>query len=152
MRELQLSPRLLTDIEAILRRARRRVNVHRPGDVCVRVLRMALPGTRQAPPACLSESIAEQVPDISELDLNSIFALPPGQGCRIVDARMRVEAPNKRLASRSHPRRIPVWRDSHSLHPFGVHHDSSDTCPILLRRPPWGTMPTSSIPVYRLWW
>ena len=30
-------------------------------------------------------------PEISELDLNPIFALPPGQGCRIVDARVRIE-------------------------------------------------------------
>jgi acyl-CoA synthetase (NDP forming) len=36
--------------------------------------------------------LAEEIPDISELDLNSIIALPPGQGCRIVDARIRVEA------------------------------------------------------------
>jgi hypothetical protein len=28
--------------------------------------------------------------EISELDLNPIFALPPEQGCRIVDARIRV--------------------------------------------------------------
>jgi len=31
------------------------------------------------------------VPEIVELDLNPIFALPPGQGYRIVDARIRVE-------------------------------------------------------------
>jgi acyl-CoA synthetase (NDP forming) len=30
------------------------------------------------------------VPEITELDLNPVFALPPGQGCRIVDARIRV--------------------------------------------------------------
>jgi acetyl coenzyme A synthetase (ADP forming)-like protein len=35
--------------------------------------------------------LVEEIPDISELDLNPIFALPPGQGCRIVDARIRVE-------------------------------------------------------------
>lgn len=29
-------------------------------------------------------------PEISEVDLNPIFALPEGQGCRIVDARDRV--------------------------------------------------------------
>ncbi len=34
--------------------------------------------------------LVEDVPDIVELDLNPIFALPPGQGCRIVDARIRV--------------------------------------------------------------
>jgi acyl-CoA synthetase (NDP forming) len=35
--------------------------------------------------------LLEEVPDITELDLNPIFALPPGQGCQIVDARARVE-------------------------------------------------------------
>ncbi len=34
--------------------------------------------------------LVEEVPEIQELDLNPIFALPPGQGCRIVDARIRV--------------------------------------------------------------
>jgi acetyl coenzyme A synthetase (ADP forming)-like protein len=36
--------------------------------------------------------LVEEVPEICELDLNPIFALPPGQGCRIVDARIRVQA------------------------------------------------------------
>lgn len=36
--------------------------------------------------------LVEAIPEISELDLNPIFALPPGQGCRIVDARIRLEA------------------------------------------------------------
>ncbi len=35
--------------------------------------------------------LVEEIPGISELDLNPIFALPPGQGCRIVDARIRVQ-------------------------------------------------------------
>jgi acyl-CoA synthetase (NDP forming) len=35
--------------------------------------------------------LVEEVPEVVELDLNPVFALPPGQGCRIVDARMRVE-------------------------------------------------------------
>lgn len=39
----------------------------------------------------LSRLVGE-IPEISELDLNPIFALPEGQGCRIVDARIRVEA------------------------------------------------------------
>jgi len=34
--------------------------------------------------------LVEEIPEISELDLNPIFALPPGHGCRIVDARIRV--------------------------------------------------------------
>ena len=35
--------------------------------------------------------LVEEVPEISELDLNPVFALPPGQGCLIVDARIRLE-------------------------------------------------------------
>jgi len=35
--------------------------------------------------------LVEEVPEIAELDLNPIFAFPPGQGCRIVDARIKVE-------------------------------------------------------------
>ena len=35
--------------------------------------------------------LVEEVPEIVELDLNPIFALPPGQGCKIVDARIRVK-------------------------------------------------------------
>jgi acyl-CoA synthetase (NDP forming) len=34
--------------------------------------------------------LAEEVPEISELDLNPVIALAPGHGCRIVDARIRV--------------------------------------------------------------
>jgi acyl-CoA synthetase (NDP forming) len=34
--------------------------------------------------------LVEEVHEIRELELNPIFALPPGQGCRIVDARIRV--------------------------------------------------------------
>jgi len=34
--------------------------------------------------------LVEEVPEISELDLNPVIALPPGQGCWIVDARIRV--------------------------------------------------------------
>ena len=34
--------------------------------------------------------LVEEVPQIAELDLNPVIALPPGQGCRIVDARIRV--------------------------------------------------------------
>jgi acetyl coenzyme A synthetase (ADP forming)-like protein len=37
--------------------------------------------------------LVEEVPEIGELDLNPVFALPPGQGCRIVDARIRVKPP-----------------------------------------------------------
>jgi acyl-CoA synthetase (NDP forming) len=34
--------------------------------------------------------LVEEVPEISELDLNPVIALPPGRGCQIVDARIRV--------------------------------------------------------------
>jgi hypothetical protein len=34
--------------------------------------------------------LVEEIPEIIELDLNPVFALPAGQGCRIVDARIRV--------------------------------------------------------------
>ena len=36
--------------------------------------------------------LADEVPEIAELDLNPVIALAPGQGCRVVDARIRVEA------------------------------------------------------------
>lgn len=35
--------------------------------------------------------LVEEVPEIAELDLNPVFALPPGQGCVIADARIRVQ-------------------------------------------------------------
>ncbi len=34
--------------------------------------------------------LAEEVPEIKEVDLNPVIALAPGKGCRIVDARIRV--------------------------------------------------------------
>jgi acetyl coenzyme A synthetase (ADP forming)-like protein len=34
--------------------------------------------------------MAEEIPEIVELDLNPVIALPPGNGCRIVDVRIRV--------------------------------------------------------------
>jgi acyl-CoA synthetase (NDP forming) len=58
-----------------------------------------LEGYRGHPPAdvqALEETLlrvsqlVEEIPEISELDLNPIFAFPPGQGCQIVDARIRV--------------------------------------------------------------
>jgi acetate---CoA ligase (ADP-forming) len=60
-----------------------------------------LEGYRGHPPAdvqALEEVLlrislmVEEVPEITELDLNPIFALPPGEGCQIVDARLRVES------------------------------------------------------------
>jgi len=61
-----------------------------------------LTGYRGLPPADLEaleetllriSRLVEEIPEISELDLNPIFALPPGQGSRIVDARIRVVRP-----------------------------------------------------------
>ncbi len=58
-----------------------------------------LEGYRGHPPADIAaiedillriSRLVEEIPEIQELDLNPIFALPPGQGCRIVDARIRV--------------------------------------------------------------
>jgi acetyl coenzyme A synthetase (ADP forming)-like protein len=58
-----------------------------------------LQGYRGHPPADLDAlrelllrvaRLAEDVPEIAELDLNPVIALPPGNGCRIVDTRIRV--------------------------------------------------------------
>jgi acetate---CoA ligase (ADP-forming) len=59
-----------------------------------------LEGYRGHPPADLDaieevllrvSRLVEETPEITELDLNPVFALPPGQGCLIVDARIKVE-------------------------------------------------------------
>ena len=39
--------------------------------------------------------LADEVPEIVELDLNPVIALPDGHGCRIVDARIRVRPVTK---------------------------------------------------------
>ena len=36
--------------------------------------------------------LVEEVPEMTELDLNPVMVLPPDRGCRIVDARIRVGA------------------------------------------------------------
>lgn len=63
-----------------------------------------LQGYRGQPPADLDalrevllrvSRLAEAVPEILELDFNPVVALPPGQGCRILDARIRVGAPQR---------------------------------------------------------
>jgi acyl-CoA synthetase (NDP forming) len=38
--------------------------------------------------------LAEQVPEIVELDLNPVVALVPGAGCRVLDARIKVARPS----------------------------------------------------------
>jgi acetyl coenzyme A synthetase (ADP forming)-like protein len=56
-----------------------------------------LKGYRGSPPADVAaledvllrvSRLAEEIPQISEIDMNPIFALPEGQGCRIADARV----------------------------------------------------------------
>jgi acetyl coenzyme A synthetase (ADP forming)-like protein len=42
--------------------------------------------------------LAEEVPEIVELDLNPVIALSPGNGCRIVDARIRVATRQPRIS------------------------------------------------------
>ncbi len=91
------------------------VHVEILGDVCFRVTPLTdrdaaemvrgirgarlLEGYRGHPPADLAaledvllrvSRLTEAVPEIGELDLNPVFALPPGQGCRIVDARIGI--------------------------------------------------------------
>jgi acyl-CoA synthetase (NDP forming) len=44
--------------------------------------------------------LVEEVPDIAELELSPIFVGPPGAGCRIIDARIRVAPPKKGQAAR----------------------------------------------------
>lgn len=51
--------------------------------------------------------LVEDIPEIRELDLNPIFALPPGQGCRIVDARIRIETRAQAASTASPSRQGP---------------------------------------------
>ena len=60
-----------------------------------------LEGYRGHPPADLAaieelllrvSRLAEEIPEIGEIDLNPIIAFPPGEGCRIADARIRVRS------------------------------------------------------------
>jgi acetate---CoA ligase (ADP-forming) len=92
------------------------IHVEILGDVCFRVTpltdrdasemvrgirgHLLFQGYRGHPPADMAaieelllrvSRLVEEIPEISELDLNPVFALPPGQGCRIVDARIRVQ-------------------------------------------------------------
>ena len=68
-----------------------------------------LEGYRGLPPADVEaihglllrvSRLVEEVPDISELELSPVFVGPPGRGCRIVDARIRVAPPRKGQAAR----------------------------------------------------
>jgi acetate---CoA ligase (ADP-forming) len=58
-----------------------------------------LEGYRSHPPADLDaieelllrvSRLVEEVPEIAEIDLNPVYAFPPGQGCLIADVRVRV--------------------------------------------------------------
>ena len=40
--------------------------------------------------------LADEVPEIAELDLNPVMALAPGHGCSVVDARIRVRTEARR--------------------------------------------------------
>lgn len=53
-------------------------------------------------------SLAEEVPEILELDLNPVIALPPGNGCRIVDARIRVGTRHRASEVTSPASQVPV--------------------------------------------
>lgn len=68
-----------------------------------------LEGYRGLPPADIAaiqdtllriSRLVEEVPEITELDLNPIFALQQGQGCSIVDARIKVEPQRAGLPAR----------------------------------------------------
>jgi acyl-CoA synthetase (NDP forming) len=59
-----------------------------------------LEGYRGHPPADIAAiedlllriaRLVEEIPEILELDINPVIALPPGQGCLIVDARIRIK-------------------------------------------------------------
>jgi acyl-CoA synthetase (NDP forming) len=68
-----------------------------------------LAGYRGYPPADIEaihgvllrvSRLVEEVPDIAELELSPIFVGPPGEGCRILDSRIRVALPRKGRAAR----------------------------------------------------
>ena len=44
--------------------------------------------------------LVEEAPDIAEIELSPIFVGPPGDGCRLADARIRVALPGKGQAAR----------------------------------------------------
>ncbi len=64
--------------------------------------RKLLEGARGRPPAdedairdvlLRVSHLVSEVPEIHELDVNPLVALPPGQGCRVLDARIRLREP-----------------------------------------------------------
>jgi acyl-CoA synthetase (NDP forming) len=68
-----------------------------------------LAGYRGYPPADIEaiqdvllrvSRLVEEVPDIAELELSPIFVGSPGEGCRILDSRIRVALPQNGRAAR----------------------------------------------------
>ncbi len=71
-----------------------------------------LAGYRGYPPADIEaihdvllrvSRLVEEVPDIAELELSPVFVGSPGEGCRILDSRIRVALPQKGRVSRYTP-------------------------------------------------
>lgn len=60
--------------------------------------------------------MVEEIPEICELDLNPLLAMPPGQGCYALDARIRVETLNPST---------PANRDTAQLRQASSAHQSS---------------------------
>src|SRR5690606_8735645 len=74
----------------------------RDADELIRGIRgyRLLTGYRGHPPADIDAirqvllrlwQLVEDLPEIAEIDLNPVKAFPPGQGCRILDARIRLD-------------------------------------------------------------
>ena len=66
--------------------------------------------------------LVEEIPDITELELSPIFVGPPGAGCRIVDAQIRVAHPKKGQAAR-YTTAAPASPRSEAPSPKGASHE-----------------------------
>ena len=82
--QFRVAPLTTNDVDAMIRGIRGR---------------KLLDGYRSHPPADIDalrevvlrvSKLVEEVPEIHEMDLNPLIALPPGEGCRVVDARVLV--------------------------------------------------------------
>ena len=62
--------------------------------------------------------LVEEVPEIVELDLNPVIAIPGSQGCHIVDARIRVASP-----APNQPVRFPIPSLRQTMRQSTVHED-----------------------------
>ena len=47
-----------------------------------------------------TSTLVEEIPEVTELDMNPVFALEPGRGACIVDCRIRVTAQSKSQPAR----------------------------------------------------